>query len=459
MAEASRIERLPVADVIFLLEERTAPQTIALLGHFGGPAGSGGPTIDELRTTVAERLAAAPVLRRRVHWPGWWRGRPLWVDDDRFTLADHVRAVSVPEPGDEVAVLATAGGLLAVPLDQRRPLWELVLLDGTADGRPWLVWKLHHVVADGEQALALLGALVDPGAPAVEERWRPAPVPSSWTLASDAIRRDVAALSRALGRLSRPRTSLRGVRDGLAQLRTDLRPSAPRLPFNRPLGPRRRFLLVRADLDPVRAAAHRRGATVNDVAVAAMAAGVVDLLRSRHQPTEGLVLQVSVPVSLRHGGTTTSAGNAVGGMRVPVRLDLDPDDAVALLDSVASATRARKAGPGAAAGFGALGSELMPIPLLRTVIGRALTGEQRFVNVYVSDLVGPTETVRLTGFEIAEAFPIGPLSAGVGLGATVLSYAGTLSITVLTDPEACPDADVVAAGMERFLQRCARLAT
>lgn len=465
MGTGREIERVPVSDIVFLLQEETAPQTIALLARFGAPGGS--PSLEALRGTVAGRLADAPVLRRRVHRPGRWRGRPVWVDDGGFDLADHVRAVAVPGPGDEDAVLAVVGDLLAAPLDQSRPLWELVLLDGTTDGHPWLLWKVHHVVADGERALALLGALVDPGVPAGsgapggtgpptgDDRWRPAPLPTDLALFVDGVGRRLTALTAALRRLAHPAAVAGRLRAGLAQLRTDLRPDAPALPFNRPLGSRRRYLVLRADLAPLHDAARRRRATLNDVAVAAMAAGVHELLRSSRHPTAGLVLQVSVPVSLRRDGNSPDAGNAVGGMRVPVPLDADPSDAPAFLDAVATATRARKAGPGAAAGFAALGSELMPVPLLRALLGRALRGGQRYINVYVSDLVGPRERVALGGVEIAEAFPVGPLSAGVGLGAVFLSYAGRLSATVLTDPEACPRAEVVAAGMERFLRRLA----
>lgn len=93
----------------------------------------------------------------------------------------------------------------------------------------------------------------------------------------------------------------------------------------------------------------------------------------------------------------------------------------------------------------------MPVPVLRMLLRRALRGDQRFVNLYVTNLVGPSQRVRLAGAEIAEAFPIGPLSAGVGLGAAALSYAGQLAITILADDSVCPRSEVVAEGARRFL--------
>jgi WS/DGAT/MGAT family acyltransferase len=444
------IDRIPVADLIFLLEDQpTAPQAIGLLATF---AEGGGPALGALRDVLVARLGAVPPLRRRIWTPGHLQGRPLWIDDEDFDLGDHLAARRVPDPGDAAAVLGLAAELLGMPLDRTRPLWEVWLLEGAADGRTRLLWKLHHVLADGERALALLGALVDPGPADVSQPWRPAPPPPALRLVGDAVRRVLASAWAAIARLARPRALLAHARDGVRQVRTDLRADAPHLPFNRPLSGRRRYHVVQTELYAIRDAAHRHGATVNDAVVAAVAAGVVQLLRAAGHPTGGLVLQASVPVSLRRQGAATAAGNAVGGMKVPVPLDVDSADPGALLATVAAATRARKSGPRADAGFRLLGSELMPAGVLRAILGRALRGDQRFINTYVTDLVGPTAPVRLGGVEIVEAVPLAPLSAGVGLGAAALSYAGRLSITILADPEACPASDLVAAGADRFLR-------
>jgi diacylglycerol O-acyltransferase / wax synthase len=66
------------------------------------------------------------------------------------------------------------------PLDRTRPLWEIWLLTGLPDRQVGLLIRLHHVVADGLAAIAMIGALLDPapGASAsAPPRWVPAPVP------------------------------------------------------------------------------------------------------------------------------------------------------------------------------------------------------------------------------------------------------------------------------------------
>lgn len=178
------VQRIPVADLVFLVEEEITPQTIALLARFSTTGD--GPAVETLRETITSRLPAIPSLCRRVQHVPWWQGRPLWVDDDAFDIDRHVRAEPVPSPGDEAAVLRVVGRLITVPFDPRHPLWDLVLLDAGAGGR-WMLWRLHHVVADGERALWLLAALIDPGLPlgdppASRSRWAPPPgiLDGSW---------------------------------------------------------------------------------------------------------------------------------------------------------------------------------------------------------------------------------------------------------------------------------------
>ena len=51
--------------------------------------------------------------------------------------------------------------LLAVPLDRDRPLWELHVLAGMADGSVAVLAKIHHALADGLRAVVLGMALFD----------------------------------------------------------------------------------------------------------------------------------------------------------------------------------------------------------------------------------------------------------------------------------------------------------
>ena len=64
-----------------------------------------------VRKLIAARLHLVPRFRQRLHVPRPGLGRPLWVDAPAFDLADHVRVLPLPDPGNEAALLRAAGQL------------------------------------------------------------------------------------------------------------------------------------------------------------------------------------------------------------------------------------------------------------------------------------------------------------------------------------------------------------
>jgi len=110
-----------------------------------------------VRTVIGQRLPLAPRLRQVLYRPRRGLGPPVWVDAAGFDIRDHVRAQPVPAPGDETVLLQVCAGLNTGRMDRSRPLWQVWLLTGLAEGRAGLFIRLHHVVADGIAALALLG--------------------------------------------------------------------------------------------------------------------------------------------------------------------------------------------------------------------------------------------------------------------------------------------------------------
>ena len=162
---ASRYQRLSVQDAGFLyLEHAGLPQHVAILAVVeGGPLHDpdGRLRLDEVRRELGGRLELVPRLRQRVLCPRVGQGLPLWVDDPAFDLANHVRAVHLPAPGGQRELLRLCDQLCLQLLNRTRPLWELWLVTGLAQGRVGLVLKLHHTLADGLAAVQIAGLLLD----------------------------------------------------------------------------------------------------------------------------------------------------------------------------------------------------------------------------------------------------------------------------------------------------------
>ena len=185
------VDRLTDEDQRMLWPDEIWPQEIAVLAVLDGGclAGQGGRLrIEMVRDVIAARLHLVPRFRELLYVPRPGLGRPLWVDAPAFDLADHVQVFPVPDPGDETALLRAAEQLRCRRLDRSRPLWQMWLLPGLAEGQVGMFAKIHHVIGDATAGLAALAALLDaaPSAPAgPAPPWTPAPPPTARDLLAD----------------------------------------------------------------------------------------------------------------------------------------------------------------------------------------------------------------------------------------------------------------------------------
>ena len=61
--------------------------------------------LDVVRSTLADRIAGVPRLRQRLCPLPLGCGRPIWVDDASFDIANHVNDVRCTMPGDRERAL------------------------------------------------------------------------------------------------------------------------------------------------------------------------------------------------------------------------------------------------------------------------------------------------------------------------------------------------------------------
>jgi diacylglycerol O-acyltransferase len=442
-----RYPRLGAFEVMYLRLERPAWP-----GHVGGLAilegaalldASGELRLEEIRSRLERRLPAVPELRRRLHFPGPLHGRPLWVDDDRFCIANHVRVATVPAPGGEEQLLEAAARIYGDLLDRRRPLWELWFLTGLDGGRVAALLKLHHAVADGQAVVRIMGSLFDlvPDTPdPAPAAWTPQPAPGGWSLLTDNLSDKMRALGRRAAVLAHPGRVLRGLRLFIEVVRkTAGMHGAARTSLNPPVRAGRRIGFVRLDLAAAKEAAHTRGGKVNDVVLALWAGGLRALLASRGEPVAGVELTVGVMLSTR-STSDTSIDNQVGTVVLP--LSVGDADVGSRLGQIILTTREAKDRPRSAAIMGVLAG------LASTAVGRHFMVRQRATNVLASNVTGPPVPMFVLGAPILDLLPILDLSANLGLVVCAFSYSGRLYLAVTADAGSFPDLDVLIRGME-----------
>src|SRR5262245_29062452 len=127
MAQRPFYQRLSALDASFLgVEDADCHMHVGgvLIFHGGSLVRpDGGLDIDRARHAVATRLHVVPRFRQRLAYMPDGR-TPIWVDDDRFRLAYHVRHTALPRPGDERGLKRLVGRIMSQSLDRGRPLWE-----------------------------------------------------------------------------------------------------------------------------------------------------------------------------------------------------------------------------------------------------------------------------------------------------------------------------------------------
>ncbi len=422
-------------------------------GHFGGLAvldgkallnASGQLPLGEIRDRLRLRLSRVPQLRRRVYVPGPLRGRPLWVDDQRFAIEHHVHEAAVQTPGGDVELLEAAAQIYGRLLDRERALWELWFLTGLADDRVGVLLKLHHAVADGTAAVTIMRSLFDfaPDAPdPASVPWAPEPIPGRWSLLADNISGKIRTVGRGVATLAHPRRVVRGARVLVQVVRKSLGvKGAPRTSLNLPVRAGRRIRFLRLDLATMKDAAHAHEGKVNDVVLALWSGGLRDLLASRGEPVAGVEPTTGLAVSTR-SATDGTIDNQVGTIVLP--LPVWEADVQRRLDLVISTTRKSKAQQRPAAIMSALAG------LVATPVGRYLMLHQRATSVFVTNVIGPPVPVYVLGARILDIVPIPDLTGNVGLSLCAFSYSGQIFLVVTADAAGFPDLDVLMAGMER----------
>lgn len=403
---------------------------------------SGRLRLEHVRDRVSRRLAPGSRLRQRLLKPPPFGGPPLWVDDDAFSIGNHVLERAVRPPGRELDLLETAASIYADPLDRRHPLWELWFLTGLIDGRVGVLLKLHHSVADGLAAMAIVASFLDfePDAPdPAPKRWEPAPPPERWTLVADSFRSKVRRLGRATSSLVHPMRLLSRTRLGLRMAREALAQTAnPNTSLNAVVGAGRRVRFIRLDLAAIKELAHAHGGKVNDVVLELWAGGLRHLLQARHESVSTDLI-ATMTVSLRSAQGAQIEGNELGFVQLP--LPIGESDASHRLDLIIENTREAKTQqqPAEMAGFIAA---ISAAPVVRYMSSR-----QKTVNVKVSNVPGSPVRLYLLGSRVTDMLPIMRLLGNVGVALCALSYAGGMYLAVTADAAGFPDIDVLMEGM------------
>jgi diacylglycerol O-acyltransferase len=449
------VRRLSGVDAAFVyMETATNHLHVALVAVFDPATMPDGYTFGCIRDLVESRLPLVPPFRWRLREVPFRLQHPAWVEDADFDLDQHVHRVSLPAPGGDAELASLAAEVFSQPLDRRRPLWEMYVVEGLQGGMFAVITKVHHAAIDGVSGAEILGRLLDISVDAASPRgpdapWQPEPSPSDLSLIVGAGRDFLGRLGsmagaarRALETISQPNPEAAG---GLRV------PHAPRTGFNVSITPERRFATVDVSLDDVKAIKNAAQGTVNDVALALCAGALRGYLAFRGTlPASPLV--ALVPVSVRTAEESSTLGNRVSGMLISLPTHVaDPRERLA---QIVEATRAAKDHEEVIDVATLTQWADLLAPGLAAKAARALMSAavvERFgprFNVVVSNVRGPDFPMYLAGAKLVRLWPMGPVADGVALNMTVMSYLGCLRFGLVACRDTVPDLAELAESIQ-----------
>ena len=460
--------------------------------------------VERFKSLITGRLLVYPRFRQYVIDDGMMA---YWIDDEHFDMDAHVHRVRLPGAGGERELQSMVGDLASERLDKGKPLWQMHLVEDYQGGSA-LITRVHHCIADG---IALIGVLLnltddDPNAPdtprevpmlaqakasqvkkfakAAEsfnvfnalgpfgEKLQTRLAPAMQVLAPVAgVARQVfdqlgplkAPIESAMGDGARignrmvakysrwvddPTLAMDGAKvaagfaQELAYLATMPSDTTTRLKgktgtvkcvaWSEPL-----------DLVRVKDVGYVLGCSVNDVLLACVAGAIRSYLVGKGDNVDGALLRAFVPVNLRAPGNEYKLGNHFG--LVGLELPIGEANPIARVFDVRARMGALKTGYQAAVSMALLGV-LGYVP--KAVQRQALSLLSDKGTAVMTNVPGPAQPLYLAGSRITQNMFWVPQSGHIGMGVSILSYAGGVQFGLITDRKLCPDPQAIISQFE-----------
>lgn len=450
---AEKIEIMSPVDIAWLsMEEPTNQMMVNAVIAFDQPL-----DVERVRQVLEFRWLRYARFRRRVVKPSLPFMRPYWETDPHFDLNLHLQRLALPAPGDQQALEDMVSDLMSMPLDFSRPPWKFYVIENYGAGCAVMA-RIHHSLADGMALVAVLLSMADfqADAPLV-------PLEADDSLPDDSL---LGGLSRRVNNTADlfRRTADRAVQGafsvvqdaervreigeqgagmGLAATRLLARSADPRTRLKGKLGVIKRAAWSRPiPLADIKLVKNNLGGTVNDVLVTAVTGGLRRYLVEKGDDVTDLEIRAAIPVNLRTEADNGKLGNKFG--LVFLTLPLAFEEPLMRLTEVRRRMEALKRSAEAPVTLGILGMMGLGTDAFREVVVRILEPKATIV---LTNVAGPPIKLYMAGQQIREMMFWVPQAGRLGVGISILSYAGNVYLGIATDAGLVPDPKLIIEGV------------
>ncbi len=409
-------ERIPLTAedraILELEDQRVAGNTLKVI-RLGSP----GIDAEQLKASVSERIESVPELTRKL---GGEPGAPYWMPDPDFDLDRHIAVHAGGEEVSEDEIRRATAELLSERLDRDQPLWRIDIAP-TRGGGAALIWRIHHVMADGTTAMRLARQILW-DQQGVEE-------PAGGAVKAPGTREAVEHERRR--------------RHILGLYGREFSKSPSPSPFDGEIGTERTVSFATVSFASLHDSAKTlAGATVND-AVLAVIAGALRHWIGIHEGLEADSLRVKVPVSLHHAGDEVANRDSYFSVPLP----LGEPDPVTRLVAIQEATTERKQDHDAEELDSLLRRASRTSIRLGKLLAKVEADPRRFA-FSVSNVKGPRRQVSVEGAPVETIHSVVEIGHHHALRIAVMSIDDRLCFGFCADPDLVSDLDEMASGAE-----------
>ena len=446
---------LPVDSAWLALERPENPMTITVMLRVEGLTEARLLEFLQIYWLAWARFRFMPVRRA----PGWW-----WEEDPVFSLHHHLEVVH--GEFDHQILQDWVSARLNQPLPNYRPLWKFWLLPD-AKGGAALLLRMHHCYADGLSLLGIFERLCPPSpqqAPVLYGAAEQADM-GRWGRAAHAWLRELTASETpqpdmaeegsipgngaTAGRNALERATWKSLKlvNELSQFLVEPEDTDSSLKRSL-LGRRQCRWSPPVPLERFRHIARITGVTINDVLLSCVASAVRKRLVADDTNMDEALLHAAVPVDIRsrlpedikpEPGTL---GNYFGTVFVP--LPVDGESSLERLFRVKHETRKLKKSWQPGLSWALTGSASLLPEAWRQPVADLF---YRKASAVVSNVPGTRDERYLAGCRILEQMFWVPQAGDIGLGVSIVSYAGQVQFGLVAD-------EAVMAHPESFLEDC-----
>ena len=409
------------------------------------------PTIGirALRECVAARLLRYPRFHQiaRVDALG-----AQWIEDEDFDIARHVVIEKLTRRqghSERQALQQRCGELAATPLDRSRPLWMFHFIE-RYEGGSAMIARIHHCIGDGMALISVMLSLTDGGSepPQRDPAADLAAGRADWLMRKLA---DGAARAMAMSVDGMTRLGVQTARDLAAFALMD--DDSHTLLKGKPAGEKVVAWGEPMALDVVKAIGKALNCSINDVLMACAAGAIGAYLRARGDEPAGKEIRAMVPVNLRPLEDAWKLGNRFG--LAPLVLPIGIDNPVARVFAVRQRMDRLKCSTQPRLAFGVLAlAGLCPKSVQDLLLGVFA----KKATAVMTNVPGPSAPVTFCGSTLRQAMFWVPSSGDIGVGVSILSYAGGVQFGLITDRALCADPQAVIDRFEPEFERLEMLA-